>query len=418
MTQPADTNTGYRGLFREHKKELAFSALLNFGSGYGQTYFISLMLPAMALAAGVSMETAGSFYAVATLLSAVLLAATGHWADRVHPRSYATACMIILGLAAIIASQTSGWLSLFLALTLVRWSGQGLLPHASNVAIAKSFPRRPGAAYALTSLGYPLGEAVFPALIVAILAATSVSVAWLGFSAAIFLIALPLIWWTGTSCRILHKESGTPEKSREQHRTTRVWLDRRIWWLVPHIFAVPYVITGILFYQSLISKETGWSPWLWASGLSLYALARALLSLVAGGWFSNRNALPWLAGSMLPLTLGVCLIYFFADVPGFLLIFFLLTGATLGAQMVIGKTALVELYGPEIIGRAKAATNAVLVLSTATAPPSMAALNRLLDDSWTHATLGSSIVVMIGCTAWTALAAHILGRHTPSDGRL
>ncbi|MEM6821965.1 MAG: MFS transporter [Verrucomicrobiota bacterium] len=404
----------YLGLFQEHRKSISFATILNFLSSYGQTFFISLVLPGMALASGVSLERAGGFYSVATILSATFLALMGHYADRLSPKSYSLICTGVLITACFVASFASNPISLFVALVLVRWAGQGLMPHASSVAVAKRFPSRPGAAYAITSLGFPIGEAAFPIILTTLLLQYSANQVWMGLGTMTLLCVLPVLVWSGRSyddLRPTKKESSITNP----FASSKVWSDQRLWWLAPHIFSVPFCLTGFLFYQTYLLSETGWTIWHWATGLSAFAISRALFSLGTGSWLSQRKALPYIAVIKAPMALGALIL----AIPGIpaegLLLFFFLSGASMGASTVVDKTALVELYGPEVIGRAKAAINAVAVLSTAAAPPIYGWIADRLDSQWTLIVLAGNAAVMIFCTLFTMAAIKPLKRLTPKN---
>ncbi|MEM1158990.1 MAG: MFS transporter [Verrucomicrobiota bacterium] len=409
MTLPTLSEFNYRNLWISHKREVSFATLLNFSCSYGQTFFISLLLPAMAAAAGHTLETAGFFYAIVTLLSALLLASSGFLADRYSPKTYASGCMVLIGLACLTASMIQGTVTLLLALLLLRFGGQGLLPHAANVAVAKRFKQDSAPAYAVSSLGMPLGEGIFPLLIAVLLTVVTVSQIWMILALAVFLLALPYVYWSGKAfdptfaARLSESESAPTT-----FFNSRIWTDSRLWWLTPHIFSIPFVFTGILFYQSTLADETGWNIWQWATGLTLFAASRAIVSVGAGFLMSGRPALPQIPFITVPMMLGSLLLVW----PGIgvwaLHAFFVTTGISLGLATVVGKTALVEVYSTQNIGRAKAAVNAVIVLSTAAAPPAMSFFVKLAQGNWVTGILVGSALVMCLSTFYTFFGVHVL----------
>ncbi|MEM6886119.1 MAG: hypothetical protein AAF571_13915, partial [Verrucomicrobiota bacterium] len=114
--------------------------------------------------------------------------------------------------------------------------------------------------------------------------------------------------------------------------------------------------------------------------------------------------LPLIPFITLPMAIGTVLITWPELGVWVLYAFFLFTGISLGLATVIGKTALIEVYGSRNIGRAKAAINAVIVLSSALAPPAMSFFVNLSDDNWVMGTLVSSALLMCLSTAYTFLA--------------
>src|SRR5690625_7549119 len=59
---------------------------------------------------------------------------------------------------------------LFISLILLRLSGQGLSSHTAQATMAKYYDMERGKALSISSLGYPLGEALLPSLIEVLLA--------------------------------------------------------------------------------------------------------------------------------------------------------------------------------------------------------------------------------------------------------
>jgi len=410
------THERYLGIARHHKKEVLFATVLNFFSSYGQTFFISLILPAMAAAAGTTLVVAGNGYACATLLSATLLTALGHIADRFPCRKYSLLCAGILVMACLLASQVQNLVTLFLALILLRWAGQGLMPHASSVAVARFFPKRPGSAFGLSSLGFPLGEILFPGILLFLLARMDLGGIWILLASGVIFILGPVLIWTGDERKRPEKSAAAKLSGQERELVPdgRVWRDIRLYYLVPYLFAVPFVLTGILFYQSKLIEQTPWQGWMWALGMSVFATARAVVSVLGGSFLASRLALPWLAVFQIPITVGTFFLFFPGLGVGSVLLFFIGAGISMGSAMVIGKTAIVELYGTHCIGRAKAATNAIAVLSTAAAPPAMAAATNLMSGHWLLGVVGLSTLTLVTGIICTALAIPSLQKR--ADG--
>ncbi len=420
---------GYKDLLTTYFRETLFTGLQNFFSNFGQTYFISLLLPSMALAAGVAYEQVGYIYSLATIASAVFLALCGRVADIWSPRSYGAVCAIVFTLAAFLATRVEGPLTLILAVVMIRWSGQGLLSHASTTALSKRFPHRPGAAFALTSLGFPLGEAILPILITALLAVITFEWIWAGISLLSLLVLLPvtLVWGrlfrepTRKSVQASYDPetppvataSGYSPPTGDRPFSRRIWRDLRLWLLFPHLMSVGFVMTGLLFYQSVIGEAQGWSGWWWATGLTSFAIVRAVCSLGTGGWLRSKDALPLLVLTKLPLGLGA-IILALPNMPGWaLLVFFPLCGASMGFQSVVTRTALLELYGPEVIGAAKSASTALAILSTAAAPALYGWLGSSGFGTIPQWVLIGNAVTMVAAILLTQAALPELRRRTP-----
>lgn len=400
----------YQQLATDYRRETIFGGALNFYSSFGQTFFIAMVLPGMAVAAGVSLSQAGQFYALATLCSALLLAVAGPWSDRMTPRNYAALCAGILGGAALLAAFTASAAWLVTVLILVRWAGQGLMPHSANVALAKRFPERPSAVFAVTSLGFPLGEAIFPAVVTGVLVWGTFRDVWLGVAALVAFLLFPVLFTCGKPFRISPQIPGAETGYLKGER--RVWRDRRLWLLLPLIASQGFAMTGVLFYQSAVGLERGWDPWWWALGLSIFALTRAVTSLWIGGFLLTRSAIPWAPMTMMPIT-GGCLVLLIPGLGGSgLLVFFLLAGCSMGMAAVVGKTIMVEIYHTGMIGAAKSAFNALGVLSTAAAPAVYGVLGEGDLFSWSQLVLTGNFVVMTTGLLLTLPALPLLRAYT------
>ncbi len=59
--------------------------------------------------------------------------------------------------------------------------------------------------------------------------------------------------------------------------------------LLPGIIAVSFMITGVLFHQTLLVEIKGWSLARWAASYPVFAAATLIFSVIAG-WIVDRWA--------------------------------------------------------------------------------------------------------------------------------
>jgi len=391
---------GYTDLLKRHRPEMLYGTVFNFFSNFGQTFFISLLLPGMALAAGIAYEEAGYLYSMATLTSAALLALLGKWSDRLSSRAYGIICCSLFTVGCGLALGSSHLLLLAASILLIRWAGQGLLSHASTTAMAKQFPQRPAAAFALTSLGFPIGESILPIMATALISSGHHQWVWGLVLASSCLVLLPLAILGSRGFRAV-PAAETTSTHRSLAGKNRVWRDPRLWVLLPHLVSLGFVMTAILFFSSILLKTKGWDIWWLATGLTCFALTRAFFTMGIGSWFKSRDALPMLVVTKLPLLIGCGLLLIPEAGAWMLIIFFLLAGSSQGIQMVISRTALTELYGPAIIGTAKSATTSLVILSTALAPAIYSWAGQADDTHLTHVVLWGNLALMAFATIFT-----------------
>ncbi|WP_371102788.1 MFS transporter [Streptomyces sp. PU_AKi4] len=114
----------------------------------------------------------------ATLLGAVALTRTGHPVDRHPARRVVLVSAPLLALGAVAMTWSADLFTLFGALVLLRLFGQGMMTHAGFTVLGRWFTRRRGRAVSLAALGLNTGEAVLPALAVALSGAAGWQAVW------------------------------------------------------------------------------------------------------------------------------------------------------------------------------------------------------------------------------------------------
>src|SRR5690606_27270160 len=154
---------------------------------------------------------------------------------------------------------------------------------------------------AFTSLGFPAGEIAFPVILGALLPHYSAAAIWAFGVCAVTLALIPLVWFAAPDAKPLHiSRAGTPAR--------RVWLDSRLYWLMPSWIGAPVALNGLVVDQSGVGAEKNCGISWWIAGITACAAARAISSVLAGGWLSQRPVLPVLPWVFLPALAGTILI--------------------------------------------------------------------------------------------------------------
>ncbi len=193
---------------RDNRRLLAFGLLTAFFSSFGQTYFIGTFGDALKAEFSLSDGQFGGLYSIATLASAFALTWTGRQFDRLPLRRYVTWVVVGLVVAAVLMSTARNVWMLGLALFALRHTGQGLMSHTSGTSMARAFDGARGKALSIAAMGYPLGQAVLPAIAVA-------GVAFLGWRATWGLVVLVLLVLVAPGLRwLLH---GVEDHGEENH---------------------------------------------------------------------------------------------------------------------------------------------------------------------------------------------------------
>ena len=172
-------------------------------------------------------------------MSAGLLIWAGRKIDDIDLRYYTSFVCFGLALACLGMSGVKHAIWLIPMIFGLRFMGQGLLGHISAVSMARYFDQHRGKALSLASLGYPLGEAVFPSIAVAIIASFGWRQMWAGIGIMLLVVLVPFMLWLlkghSERHRLLEKSTGTTHKSTKLYGWTRaqVLKDARFYVMLP-----------------------------------------------------------------------------------------------------------------------------------------------------------------------------------------
>lgn len=358
---------GYGALLRTRGREIGYCALLVFASGIGQTFLLSLFQAQWRQTLGLTEAQMGALYGGATLASGLLLPWAGRWFDVVAVR---TATIVVLGglsLAAVAAGSVVSIWMLAVALFLLRFFGQGLASMLGITCAARWFNRNRAKAVSLTGLGFPLGEALLPALLV-------LSIAGLGWRATFWILAVVAVGgFLPLALRLLRGGHGPYTEATEaagaahsDGRRSKLLQDWRFYAMLAISVPVPFMGTGIIFFQASIAEARGWNAAIFPTGFIVFAVVRAGFSLVAGSWADRLGSL-----RLLPLPTSLFALGLLCLLPSpvaFAYVFFAILGVGFGASSGILTAAWTEIFGAERIGLVKGLSGSVGVFSTALAP--------------------------------------------------
>jgi MFS family permease len=357
---------------------LLFGVLCAFLSSPGQTFFIALFVGSFGESVSLSAAQLGSLYLAATLGAASLLPYIGHWIDRIDLRLYSGLVAAALALACFSASAATGPASLFVALLLLRLTGQGLMTHIEVTSVARYFGTRRGTALALTAMGFPLAEAITPALVVLAIGAYGWRTAYATTGTFVLLLALPaLIWLISDKRGFSRRPTLQPGLSRPRALDgMRLLVRSRYFWLaLPILLFLPLTSTALIFHIEIIGAMKGWSRDLLASAFAGYAAGHAAGLLVSGQLVDRITARLLVPLMNVPLFAGIAILGLF-DHAIALFLFLSLLGLSTGAGKTTAGAVWAEVYGVERLGSIRSFAAMLMVAATAGGP---AALGLLLD---------------------------------------
>lgn len=392
----------YVSFARANWRFLSFGMLLAFFTSFGQTYFIGLFGAEIRAEFAVSHGTFGLAYSAATLASGLSLIWLGRLIDDIDLRVF---CLVVCGAlaaACFFMALVPGIVTLGIAFFMLRLTGQGLLSHAYVISMARYFEKDRGKAVSVATLGHPIGEAVFPIVIVALIAAIGWRDTWFAFAALGLVVLLPLVLFLlrGHGARHDAHLAKTNEEitndGRRHWTRAEVVRDPRFWAIQVGVLAPSFLFTGFFFHQVHLAAYKGWSlEWL-ATSFTGYAVASVVTALFVGPLIDRYGARRLAPVFLPPLTFAMLLLIFF-DAPAAAFIYMLSAGTCVGLMFTIIAAVWAELYGTRHLGAIRALVMALLVIGSALSP---GIFGWLIDQGVSFETMAS------GGLAW-ALAAVV-----------
>jgi MFS family permease len=395
-------------LLRDSLPLLAFGLLLTFFSSFGQTFLLSLYVPAIETLLGISNTVFGSLYAVATLSSAFTLPWLGGRFDRMPIRAYTLMVLVGLVAALLLLSSARHLVVVVIAFYGLRLFGQGLMSHTAVSAMARYFEANRGKAIGIATLGHPLGEATLPLLVTLLIGGFGwrSTLQFSALSVAIVVLPATLLLLRGARSRLKKFEaSSDTDTAGTVHQS--IWqliAERRFWIITPLVFMTGYTNTALFFFQLKLGEARGWTPEWVAGSLSAFALASALGMAGAGPLVDRLSGRQLFPGYMIPYVAGLLVLVFFHQ-PIAYPIALLLMGLANGSGSTIKNAMLAEIYGIQVIGKVRSVFTTIMVISTALGPISFGVL---LDAEFSYGwifSLVAGVIVLTIVNGWRRLTS-------------
>ena len=349
-------------------KVILFGFIFTFFSSFGQSFFLGLFNTSIRDALSITQGQFGSIYASATLLSSFLLIWVGKKIDDIDIFKFAFFVTLLLSFSCFLFSKISSIIFLFIAIFLMRFSGQGMMSHTATTTISRYFTKSRGKALSTSWFGLSTAEFILPVLIVYILTITSWQNIWF-FISILVLIILPttsfvLIKNLNFDSREELEEHEQKEKDIFQWKRIEVLKDYRFYIICLNMLAMPWIATGVFVYQSFITESKDWGTFVIAQSFMVYSILSVLTLLISGFLIDKFTSRKLLIFMNIPLLLSTLVLIFF-NTPMTSFIFLGLIGISNGLANVLGSSTWAEIYGVKYIGSIKALSTALMVFSTA-----------------------------------------------------
>ena len=348
-------------------KVILFGFIFTFFSSFGQSYFLGLFNSSIRDALSITHGQFGSIYASATLCSSILLIWVGKKIDDVNIFKFALFVIILLSFACFFFSKVSSVFLLFIAIFLMRFSGQGMMSHTASTTISRYFTRTRGRALSISWFGLSSAEFIMPVLMVYLLTIIDWQNLWLIFSITV-LIILPIASFLLIKNLNLDSRETSDENIKEveikQWNRREVIKDYRFYIISLNMLAMPWIFTGFAVFQSFVQTSKGWGPYVIAQSFMSYSILSVLTLFLSGFLIDKFTSRKLLIYMNIPLLFSVVVLYFF-DTPITAFLFLGLVGISNGFANILGSSTWAELYGVKYLGSIKALTTALMVFATA-----------------------------------------------------
>ncbi len=349
-------------------KVILFGFIFTFFSSFGQSFFLGIFNPSIRNELLISHGQFGSIYASATLLSSFLLIWVGKKIDDIGIIKFSFLVILLLAFSCLFFSTISSIPLLFIAIFLMRFSGQGMMSHTATTTISRYFTKSRGKALSTGWFGLSSAEFILPVLMIYLLANINWKNIWIS-SSIIIIVLLPVVtYFLVKDLNFDSRESPDDYKFNEdkikQWKRFEVIKDYRFYIVCANMLAMPSIATGTFVYQSFILSSKNWGPYVIAQSFMAYSILSVITLFFSGFLIDRFTSRKLLVYMNIPLLIAVFVLIFF-DNPVSSFFFLGLIGITNGLCNVLGSSTWAEIYGVRYIGSIKALTTALMVFATA-----------------------------------------------------
>ena len=349
-------------------KVIIFGFIFTFFSSFGQSFFIGLFNSSIRDTLSITHGQFGTIYASATLCSSLLFIWVGKKIDDINISKFSLFVILLLAFSCFFFSKISSIYFLFVAIFLMRFSGQGMMSHTATTTISRYFTKTRGKALSIGWFGLSSSEFILPVFIVYLLTIYSWQNIWMLISITVLIFLPSATYFLVKNVNLTSRETIHTDDSNEdnikQWKRIEVIKDYRFYIISLSMLAMPWIATGVFVYQSFVTSSKEWGTYVIAQSFMAYSIFSVITLLVSGILIDKFTSRKLLIYMNIPLFFSTFVIIFF-DVTLSAFIFFGLIGITNGLANVLGSSTWAEIYGVKHIGSIKALTTALMVFATA-----------------------------------------------------
>ena len=353
----------------QNSRWLTAGALLTLISSFGQTYFISIFAGEIRTAFNLSHGDWGAIYGFGTFASAIVMIWSGGLTDVMRVRHLGPIVLAALA-ASCLFMALNPWVALLpVVIFCLRFTGQGMSTHIAAVAMSRWFLANRGKALSVASLGFSVGEACYPILVVSLLLFFSWQNVWI-LAAGVAALTIPALLW-------LLAEERSPQSSATEGQSLgmsgRHWSRNQalrhplFWFMIPALLGQSAFNTAFFFLQVHFAEIKGWEHLQLVAMFPVYTLVSITAMILSGILLDKLDTARLIPYFQLPMIVAF-LIFAFGQSLITALVGFIFLGLSSGANATLPNAFWAEFYGTKHLGSIKAAAAAVMVLGSAIGP--------------------------------------------------
>jgi len=346
-------------------------------SSFGQTYFISIFAGEIRSAFNLSHGNWGAIYGFGTFASAIAMVWAGGLTDIMRVRRLGPIMLAALA-ASCLFMAFNPWVALLpVVIFCLRFTGQGMSTHIAAVGMSRWFAANRGKALSIANLGFSVGEATYPLLVVALMLFFAWKSIWV-LAALVAILSIPALLW-------LLREERSPQSMATEGQSMgmlgRHWTRNEtlfhplFWFMMPAFLGQSAFNTAFFFLQVHFAEVKGWDHFQLVAMFPIYtgvAIGSMILSGILIDKIGTARLIPYF---QLPMIIAF-LLFAYGQSLFLALLGFVFLGLTSGANATLPNAFWAEHFGTRHLGSIKAAAAAAMVLGSAIGP----ALTGLLLD--------------------------------------
>ena len=349
-------------------KVILFGFIFTFFSSFGQSFFLGLFNNSIRNELSITHGQFGSIYASATLLSSFVLIWVGKKIDDINISKFAFFVILLLSFSSFFFSTISSLSLLFIAIFLMRFSGQGMMSHTATTTVSRYFTKSRGKALSTIWFGLSTAEFILPVIVIFLLSLYDWKIIWISISLLVLLIlpitSIILVKNLNFNSRETEQKKGSKNLNIKNWKRIEVIKDYRFYIISANMLAMPWIATGTFVYQSFILNSKNWGPYIIAQSFMAYSVLSVITLIISGILIDKFTSRKLIIYMNIPLLISVFVIMYFNH-PFTAFIFLGLIGISNGFANVLGSSTWAEIYGVKYIGSIKALTTALMVFATA-----------------------------------------------------